>query len=152
MQQTPPSPMDYTLSIIYGRWKERILSTFIELSIPSILTDGRKTTEQIAEITQIRSDLIRRFLRAACAAGLLKQLEPDMFEANEITSALLPGQPTHSIIKHLTSDEMFSAWSHILQTLQTGTPALYSLLDTSWWKYLETNASANTIFYDAMYT
>ena len=145
------SPMDYALSIIHGRWKERILATFIELSIPSVLTDGRKTAEQIAEITQTQPDLVRRFLRAACAAGLLKQLEPDMFEANDITLALLPAKPIYSIIKHLTSDEMFSAWSHIAQTLQTGTPALDSLLNTSWWNYLETHANAKTIFHDAMY-
>lgn len=151
MQQTPLSPMDYTLSIIHGRWKERILSTFIELSIPLVLADGKKTAAQMAEITQTQPDLIRRFLRAASAAGLLKQLEPDTFEANDVTLALLPGQPAYSIIKHLASDEMFSAWSHISPTLQTSTPALDTLLDTSWWNYLETHTNASTIFHDAMY-
>jgi hypothetical protein len=151
MQQPFPSPMDYALSIIHGRWKERILSTFVELSIPSALTDGKKTTEQIAEITQTQPHLMRRFLRAACATGLLRQLEPGIFEANEITLALLPGSPTYSVIKYHTSDVMFSVWAHILSTLQTGTPALNSLLGTSWWNYLETNADANTIFHDCMY-
>ncbi len=149
MQQT--SPMDYALSIIHGKWKERILSTFIDLSIPSVLSDGKKTTEQIAELTQTQPDLMRRFLRAACATGLLRQLEPDLFEANEMTLALLPGNPTYSVIKYHTSDIMFSVWAHISRTIQTGTPALNSLLGTSWWNYLQTNENANTIFHDAMY-
>jgi hypothetical protein len=143
--------MDYALSLIHGRWKERVLSAFIELSIPSILADGRKTAEQIAELTQTQPDLIRRFLRVACATGLLKQLEPDLFEANEMTLALLPGKPIYSIIKHHTSNVMFSPWSRIVQTLQTGTPALEGLLGVSWWDYLKTDANANTLFHDAMY-
>ncbi|MFH0245595.1 methyltransferase [Streptomyces sp. HK10] len=127
------------------------ISVLCDLRVPDFLDDPRSHTE-LAKDAAADPEGLLPFLRAACAAGVLDEPTPKVFELTELGRVLRTDSPNSmSKMCSLTCREEFNrTWSHAIHTARTGEPSFSVPHGKSFFEYMADNRDFAALFDKAM--
>ncbi|GMH38968.1 hypothetical protein BSKO_06866 [Bryopsis sp. KO-2023] len=111
-------------------WSCSILRVFCLLGVPERLTDGAKTSEQLADECGANASLMFRFLRSATMTGVCAQTEGTTFELTALGQYCREDHPQslNGFLVLLASPEHLKCWSHLEHVVKTGETAVMPAL------------------------
>jgi hypothetical protein len=127
------------------------ISVLCDLGVPDVMDTPRSNAELAKEVGADPDGLLP-FLRAACAAGVVTEPAPRVFELTELGTVLRSDVPG-SVAKmcSLTGREEFNrTWANAVHTAKTGEPSFAVPYGRPFFDYMKTNAEFATLFDTAM--
>jgi hypothetical protein len=150
---TPAQPGNADLrrqlnDMIRGYWTTQALFVASELDIPAHLSDRPRTPTELADRTGARADAIYRILRALASVGVFVEDEDGRFGLTPLAEVL--GSAGGRGYARLHGQELYRAWSHILDTARGGLPAFIQEHGAPLFEYLKKNPERGQVFDEAM--
>ncbi len=102
------------------------LYTATKLGVPDLLSNGPRTTTDLAGVTGSNEDALYRVLRALAALGIFEEVEPKTFANTPPTEYLrsdVPGSVRDSVI-WMANPFHFNVWKELPYSVKTGKPAV----------------------------
>jgi hypothetical protein len=127
------------------------VSVLCDLGVPDFMNTPRTNVELALEVGADADGLVP-FLRAACAAGVMAESAPKVFELTELGGVLRSDVPG-SVRKmcSLTGREEFNrTWANATHSARTGEPSFPVAYGMSFFEYMKTNADFAALFDAAM--
>jgi ubiquinone/menaquinone biosynthesis C-methylase UbiE len=109
------------------------LYTATELAVPDLLSNGPRTTAELATATGSNEDALYRVLRALAALGIFEEVKPRTFANTPPTEYLrsdVPGSVRDSVI-WMSNPFHFNVWKELSYSVKTGKPAVDHLYGKS---------------------
>jgi hypothetical protein len=124
------------------------------LGIADLLSDGPRSTDELAEATGTHAPTLYRLLRALASVGVFAEsIEHDShFGLTPLAEYLRSDAPAsvRAWAVHIGQPYYWTSWAHLLDSIKTGEPAFPELHGTSVWKYRAAHPEENAIFDTAM--
>jgi hypothetical protein len=135
-----------------GLIMHQALHAAAKLGIADLLTDGPRTTPELAGQLEVNESALYRVLRALASKGIFEEISPRTFANNASSNYLRTGVPgsVRSMLIFWGTETYYSSFGEILYSIQTGKPARSKLLGMDGWEYLQKNPGVARIFDDAM--
>src|SRR5574339_45058 len=106
---------------VYGDQIAQIIYVATKLEIPDLLSDGPRTSRELATATAIEEPTLRRVLRGLIALGLCFEAEPERYKLSELGQLLRSDHPRSLRARILFNVEVLSPiWGRMLDTTRTG--------------------------------
>ncbi|HEX2173793.1 MAG TPA: methyltransferase, partial [Dehalococcoidia bacterium] len=123
-----------------------------ELGIADLLSDGPKSSGELAEATGTHPRALYRVLRALASVGIFTEVEPDRFALTPMAEALRADAPASLLNAALfaSGDANWRAWGQLLHSVRTGQTAFEHVHGMDVWEYRARHPEANTVFNAAM--
>src|SRR5512143_174822 len=149
IDSSPPAAM---LRMIEGFWLSRALSVAVTLNIADLLTDGPKSSAELAAATGTHAPSLFRVLRALAGAGVFAKDENGRFGATALAATLQTGAPgsLQAFVLEQLDEEHYRAWGELLHTVQTGETAFDHLFGMNLWQYRAGHPEDARTFDEAM--
>lgn len=102
----------------------RAIHAVAQLGIADHLTDGPRSAEELARVTEMHAPSLYRLLRAAAGFGLFIEDEQQRFSLTRLGATLRSGAPGYarSTVRSMAAPGMWNAFGNFLQTIKTGQP------------------------------
>src|SRR4051794_26541581 len=121
--QSPPPPA-ILLQMITGYWVSQALYVAAKLGIADHLADGPVRCQDLAASTGADAPSLYRVLRALASVGVFTETIPDTFALTPLADPLRTDSPdSMRAFALMHGEEQYRAWSDLLHSVQTGTPA-----------------------------
>lgn len=124
------------------------ISAVAELGIADHLVKGAKSAAELARLSGVHEDYLRRMLRYLASEGVFEEQAGDFFALTERSHWLrsdVPGSLRPRAV--FTGSRLcWTAWGHLLQSLRTGTSAFRGAFGEDIFDYLKHDASAAATF------
>lgn len=149
----PPGEIRGALApLLFGFFPAQVLHVGAMLRIADHLTDGPRTTAQLAELTATDAPSLRRVLRALACFGVLDEVEPDAFAHGPYAAGLLTDGATsmHHLIRLFAGDEVWRSWGELGETVRTGEPAWDRITGMTSFEYMSHHPEFQAMFNQAM--
>jgi hypothetical protein len=145
----PPSAI--LLQMMTGYWVSQALYVAAKLGVADLLTDGPRSTEDLATTTHTHAASLRRVLRALASVGIFTEASPGVFALTPMASLLRTGTPdSMRALAIMYAEEQYRAWGDVLHSVQTGEPAFEHHFGTSYFGYLAQHPESDRVFNEAM--
>jgi ubiquinone/menaquinone biosynthesis C-methylase UbiE len=146
------SPPAALFRMIEGFWLSRALSVAVRLGIADLLTDGPKSSKELADATGTHAPSLFRVLRALAAAGVFAEDESGSFAATPLSTALQSGVAgsLRAFVLEMLDEEHYQAWGDMLHTVKTGETAFDHHFGMDLWQYRADHAEDAKTFDEAM--
>ncbi|CAM03829.1 hydroxyneurosporene-O-methyltransferase [Saccharopolyspora erythraea NRRL 2338] len=133
-----------------GFIRARALQLAAELQIADLLSDGPRSTDDLATATATDSRSLYRLLRLLAGCGIVSEVEPRSF-AVTATGAHLQGDHPQSVKATLLSAGLFHpVYADAMHSLRTGEPAFPKTFGKPLFDYLKDHPEQATLFNGAM--
>jgi hypothetical protein len=142
-----PAPAQL-MKFIVGKWISKPIYAAAELGIADILTEGSKSIEELAEITQSHSPTLYRVMRALASVGIFSETKGKRFELSPMAEYLKTGA-MRSIALLFNSDWSEKAWGFFMDSVKTGGTAFEKAHGMAVSDWLEKNPRAAEVFNEA---
>ena len=146
-----PAPAQM-LQIISNFWMSRALYVVAKLGIPDLLKSGPKTTEELAESTEMHAPSLYRLLRALASVGIVKSENDRGFSLTPLSELLVtdaPGSMRWFVVSEL-GQEHYPAWGNLMHSAKTGEIAFDNHFGMDIWKYFAKHPEDAAVFNDSM--
>lgn len=145
------SPFETMMGWLTSVWTARIVSVAAELGLADHMTDGSRTTEELAVATGTHAPSLHRLLRALAGAGVL-HYEDGRYSLTPLGEALRSDDPQsiRGFMASVLGGEHYTAWGELLYSIRTGEVALQKCYGTDVWSYFAAHPERATFFNDAM--
>lgn len=152
--QSTALPLPETLmQMITGAWVSQAIYVAAKLKIADLLTDGAKSSAELATLTNVDATSLYRILRALSSMGIFGEganrhfeltpmaeyLRSDIPESLNAIAIMMGGEPWH-----------WKPWGEILYSVETGLPAFDRVFQMPIFPYLSQNPEAAAIFDSCM--
>jgi C-methyltransferase len=132
-------------------WISRSLSVAARLGIADHLTDGPKTPEELARLTDAHPDGVLYLLRVLGIVGVFKENEDGTFEHTPGSQQLRADHPESMRYWCILGGEMYyDVWRDLLTTVKSGRPASRSEYGSSIYAYMDRDSDAGEVYDKAM--
>ncbi len=149
---TDLSLADQLLHIILGIVNTQAIFVVAKLGIADLLKDGPKSVEELANATQTHAPTLYRILRALANQGIFVETETCQFTLSPLAELLKTSAPfslrNYAILDG--SGYRFQAWSNLLQSVQTGEPAIKHAYGMNSFEYYQQHPEDSKVFNEAM--
>jgi hypothetical protein len=137
-----------------GHFVASALQVVVRLGIAARLSDGARTSAELASATGVQEDPLYRVLRALASVGLFDETSPRRFALTAAGELLRPGVPgsMHDMILWVTSPLHFRVYAEMMHSVRTGQPAVEKVTGVPAFEYLARDPDLSEIFNDAMTT
>src|SRR5438477_9207389 len=145
---TPPIQM---LELISGFWISRCVYIAAKLGIADLVSEGAKTTEELAAATHTHAPSLFRVLRALASVGVVTQSD-GRFGNTPLLETLrseVRGSMRAFAMTEL-GEEHYPAWGELLHSVRTGEIAFDKAFGQPVWEFFAQNPENARIFNDAM--
>ncbi|MGH9550503.1 MAG: methyltransferase, partial [Terriglobales bacterium] len=122
-----------------------------ELRIADLLSDGPRTSAELASATGAHEPSLHRLLRALTAIDICKELPGDTFAITEMGSLLRADTPDS--LRSWTiwwGSNLWQVWGNLLYSIKTGESARRLLTGKEGFGHLEQDAKAAAVFNQAL--
>lgn len=122
------------------------------LGIADLLTDGSRTSDELAVATETDPPTLYRLLRALAAVGVLHEEDGRRFALTLVGEQLRSDHPQsiHGWAAFIGRPYYWRAWGHLLESVRTGENAFRLLNGTDIWSYRAERPDESAIFDRAM--
>ena len=118
-----------------------------KLGIADLLTDGPRTTEELASLAAVDPPSLYRLLRALASVGVFTEIAPATFALTSIAERLKTDAPDSLRAWAIVTGEITArCWGELMHSLRTGHPAFESVFGTSVFEHLEAHPDAAAVF------
>jgi O-methyltransferase domain/Dimerisation domain len=148
-EETPSS----TLSrLLMGAQVSQAIHVAADIGIADLLSDGPRTSEQLAAETDAHADSLYRLLRALASVGVLREDEQQRFALTPVGELLRPDVPgsLHGWAAFVGRPYIRAAWSELEHSIRTGETAFRHVHGTDVWSYRAEHPEESEIFDRAM--
>lgn len=135
-----------------GAWVTQMLYVAASLGIPDQLSDGPRTSLDVARAVGSDPDATDRLMRALVGRGVLRQRRDGTFALTRIGEALRSGTEgsLRDMILFGAHPARWQDWGNLLHSVRTGQTATLKLRGMTFFSYLETDPQLAATFNDAM--
>jgi len=148
MQTEQMSHKNRIMKIMFEKWISKPLYIAAELGIADLLENGAMAVDDLAEKTGTDPELLYRIMRALAAVAIFEERENRSFALNS-ASELLQKHALQSTAIMFHAPWNDRAWSRLLDTLRSGTPAFQIAHGMPLSGWLNTHAKAASVFNEA---
>ena len=135
------------LRLVYGAQVAQIIYVAASLGIPDLLAAGSRSASELATVTAIDEQTLRRVLRGLIALGLCCELEPERYALSELGQLLRTDHPRSLRARILFNTEVLSPiWGRMLDTTRTGASGALGALGMPFYEYLQQHADIGALF------
>ncbi|MBT8340644.1 MAG: methyltransferase [Desulfatitalea sp.] len=141
--QLPPAVQ--LMQFIVGKWISKPIYIAAELGIADVLSDGPKSIEELAQISQSHAPSLYRIMRALASVGIFFETQDKRFELTPMAEYLKTGAMRAMAIL-FNADWSDKSWGYLMDSVRTGATAFekaYGMPVSDW---LETNPQAAAVF------
>ena len=132
-------------------WLSQAIYAAARLGIADILSDGSKSSKDIAHAVNADEDSLRRLMRVLCMFNICERTKSQQFKLTTVGRALQAGVAGSLRSMVLSLGELhYKAWGHLCESLQTGRPGFQSVFGSPMFDFLEDHSSAGETFNLAM--
>lgn len=138
--------------IALGYMPAQVLYAAAELRVADLLTEGPRSSDELAQETGMHAGSLLRLLRALVVLGVVAQTEPDRFELTELGGQLRSDTPdsVRSFVTMVCEPESWRSWGDLLSCLRTGDTAFDRIYGMPFFEYLGNHPDKATTFNAAM--
>jgi orsellinic acid C2-O-methyltransferase len=139
------------LGCVTSSWMTQAIYVAAELRIADLLTEGPRTSEDLAAATGTHAPSLRRLLRALTTIEICREREDGSFEITPM--GLLLGTDVPESLRSWTiwwGAHLWQVWGNLLYSVKTGESARKLLTGTDGFKHLEQDSEAAAVFNQAL--
>ena len=136
------------LQMITGGWVAQMISVAAKVGIADALSDGPRTSEEIAQAVSAHPPSLYRLMRSLASFGIFSEDESGNFELTpmgELLRSNVEGSMRAMAIMN-GEDWCRKSWTNLLYSIQTGDNAFKHVLGMSTFEYFAQNKEAGAIF------
>jgi hypothetical protein len=148
-EETPAS----TLSrLLMGAQVSQAINVAAAIGIADLLSDGPRTSEELAARTDAHADSLYRLLRALASVGVFREDEHQRFALTPVGELLRSDVPVslHGWAAFVGRPYIRAAWSELEHSVRTGENAFRRVHGTDVWSYRAEHPRESDIFDRAM--
>ena len=120
-----------------------------KLGIADLLTDGPRTTEELASLAAVDPPSLYRLLRALASVGVFTEIAPATFALTSIAERLKTDAPDSLRAWAIFTGEIaVRCWGELMHSLRTGHTAFESVFGRSVFEHLEAHPDDAAVFDD----
>ena len=142
-----PPPVQL-MNFIVGKWISKPIYAAAELGIADMLTEGPKTIQELAQLSQSHAPFLYRMMRALASVGIFSEVEEKRFGLTPMADLLKTGA-MRSIALMFNSDWSDKAWGCFMDSIKTGCTAFEKAHGASVSDWLVENPYAAEVFNEA---
>jgi len=132
-------------------WMTQALYVAAELGIADLLSQGPRTSEDLAAATNSHPSSLRRLLQALSTFDICRELKDGRFEMTSMGAQLAVDHPLSLRSWVLWwSHALWPVWGHLLDSVKTGESARKLLGGTEGYEHLSHDPSAEMVFNQAL--
>ena len=154
LNQPHSMPLPETLlQMLSGMWVSQSIYVAAKLGIADLLKQGAKTSEQLANDTDVDAQSLYRVLRALSSIGIFAEGENRLFELTPLATYLQSDSPSSMraiAIMFGSEDWRWQTWGNILYSVKTGKSAFEHTKGIPIFNYFSQNPEAAEIFNASM--
>lgn len=148
---TPQHVSDRMLELTTAYIVSRCVHVVAELSVADKIEDSARNVEALAQECGVRPDPLKRMLRLLASHGVFREVESGFFGHTTLSETLRTSHPNSMRgWAQMTGGPIFTAFSGLLHSLQTGDPAFPVVHGTSPYRYFATHPADRAAFAEAM--
>ena len=138
--------------MLFGLTVSRTIGVAAELCIADRLKDGPKSTEELADETDVHARSLYRVLRACASIGVFSEDSEKRFSLTPLAEPLLSDAPgsLRAFAVMFTTDWQFQTWAELPYSVKTGKPAFDKVFGMPMFEYFWNNQKAGKEFNEAM--
>jgi hypothetical protein len=139
--------------LVRGYQCSQIVACMARLDIAAHLTNGARSSEELAANIGANAAALRRFLRAAAVLGLLEEVAHERFGQTPLGAWLQApacGPTLRDFAIGLSGPALTRTFEHLTEAVMTGRPVVEDALGTSFYEYLAAHPDERTSFAGAM--
>jgi hypothetical protein len=158
MLQNPPQTHEALRTtlrrLLNGFQISQAIYVAVTLGIPEHLTDGPRSSDELARETETDPGALYRLLRALAAVGVLSEDDERRFTLTELGDGLRSDAPASLAgwAAYIAGPASWQAWGDLLYSVRTGENAFRHVHGTDAWSWREERPADNAIFDRAMMT
>jgi hypothetical protein len=147
-----PNPWRDLLGLINGFQITQAIHVASILRIADHLTDGARSADELAVLTQSHAGALYRLLRALAAVGVFREDESRKFALTPMGDCLRTDSatPIGAWAEFIGSPYFWRAWGHLLHSVRTGENAFQDLNGKDVWQYRAEHPDDGATFNRAM--
>lgn len=128
------------------------LSLAAELGIADLLTDGPRSSQDLARTTSTHARSLHRVMRLLSSVGVFTEVQPSCFALTPLGECLRTGVPgsMRSWVRMVGLKVWLQTFAEALDSLRTGEPAFKHAVGAELFDYLAAHSDAGEIFNAAM--
>src|SRR5215470_9645410 len=146
-----PPPIRISL-LSHGTIISTSLALAAELGIADLLTDGPRSSEELAQATSTHPRSLYRLLRLLCSFGVFTEIQPDSFAQTPLSECLRAGVrgSMRSWLRMVVLKVRYQTHAESLYSVKTREPACKHLTGMEFFDYLAAHPDEGEIFNQAM--
>jgi len=146
------SPQAQLIEMARGHQVSSMLRVAAQLKLADLLSEGPRTTEELAQSTATHAPSLYRFLRTAASLGLFTEDAEHRFSLAPLAEPLRSGVPgsVRTTILSLTGDLFLRPFSNLLYSVQTGKTAFEKEYGVPIFDWLGSHPEEGAMFSDLM--
>jgi len=151
MQMIKQQPADLMLELTTAYIVSRCIHVVAELSVADRMQPGANDIDALAAGCGVQPEPLRRVLRLLASHGIFREGDPGFFTHTPLSETLKADHPRSMRgWATMTGGPIFSAFSGLMQSLQTGTPAFAAVHGAPPYQYFGTHPKDRAAFAEAM--
>lgn len=136
------------MKMIVSKWISKPIYAAAELGIADELSQGGKSIEDLAQVTNTHAPTLYRMMRALVSVGIFHESRDRYFELTPLAECLKTGA-MRSFAQLFNARWNDRAWEHLLDSVRTGTPAFEAAYGEPLFQWLEDNPDAARVHNEA---
>jgi hypothetical protein len=140
------------IEMLNGLTTAQVLHVVAELGIADLLTEGPRTSDELALATATHAGALYRLLRVAASLGILAESESRSFNLAPMGQFFRSDHPqsVRGWAVYTGGPVYWGTWQHLGHSIATGQSAFRHLYGMSLWEYMDGHPEAQEIFDAAM--
>ena len=146
------SPTVILRRLVDGYQISQALHVVATLGIPDLLKDGRRTSNELAQMCDVHPESLHRLLRALATVEVFRAHHDGTFSLTSVGQCLRSDapQPVGGWAAFIGRPYQWAAWGHLLDAVRKGQTAFHVAHGMSTWEYRANHPHENAIFARAM--
>lgn len=142
---------DRAYELVNGFRTTQIVYAAVELRIPDLLGEGKRSADELSAATGIDRGRLRRLLRALAALGVLEEATDGGFVNTEVGELFRNDVPaSRRRLVRMLVPESYRNWDHFMETLRTGVTGQSIAHGATLWELIARDPDFGSRFNEAM--
>lgn len=127
--RTDPDQLQALLDLVFGYMPSRVVHVAADLGLADLLSDGPRTSDDLASATGMHAAALYRLLRTLAYLGIVEEHESRSFRLTELGSLLRSDHPdsVRNLARYFGRDATWLLWSQVHERIRTGQSLLQSM-------------------------
>lgn len=145
------SPQDLMNRMLTGYWSTQAIYVAAKLGLPDLLTNGPRSSDELAQATNVHAPSLYRLLRALASMGVFADDGTAHFSLTPLAECLRSDAPgSQRALAIMCGEEHYQAWGELLYSVQTGKTSFDKLYGMPIFEFLSKNLEQAKVFDAAM--